>query len=62
MTCAGFDNMLLRYIDGSLRPDQRAAVDIHLIGCEECSGYFLRYCKVVSLLAEQRLRREPQTL
>ena len=62
MTCAAFDRILLRYVDGSLHPDLRAAVDIHLTGCEECSGYLWRYCKVLSLLAEQRLRREPQFL
>ena len=59
MTCAEFDSILLRYFDGSLGPDQRAAVDMHLYGCEECRGYLWRYCNVVSLLAEQRLRRKP---
>jgi len=57
MTCAEFDQMLLRYFDGTLNQDRRAAIDFHLSRCEECSGYLWRYCKVVSLLTEQGLRK-----
>lgn len=54
--------MLFGYFDGTLRLEQRVAADIHLHGCQECIGYLWRYCEVVSLLAEQGLRKEPHVL
>jgi anti-sigma factor RsiW len=37
MTCQELEPILCDFLDGSLRPDERAAVQAHLTGCAECS-------------------------
>ncbi|MEQ1886469.1 MAG: zf-HC2 domain-containing protein [Bryobacteraceae bacterium] len=37
MTCLELDELFTDYLDGALNAEQRAAVDAHLAGCEECA-------------------------
>src|ERR1700735_3215584 len=36
MTCAEFEILLCDYVDGTLRAEERTALQSHLAGCEAC--------------------------
>ena len=37
MTCAELEILLCDYVDGTLRPEERAALESHLAGCAACA-------------------------
>ena len=37
MTCAELESLICDYVDGTLRPDARSAVEEHLAGCATCA-------------------------
>ncbi len=37
MTCAEFEILLCGYVDGTLRPEEKTALEEHLSGCAACT-------------------------
>lgn len=50
MTCQELEPVLCDYVDGTLRADQRAAVEVHLSGCAECAELARDSAAVVAFL------------
>jgi anti-sigma factor RsiW len=63
VTCAALVSLLSDYIDGSLAPEPRAALEAHLAACDkchivldttQCTILLYRVCESPSLAAERR--------
>ena len=50
MTCAELEILLCDYVDGTLRPAERTALEGHLAGCSACAGLAKDVAGVTALL------------
>lgn len=48
-TCQEFVELVTRYLDDAVAPDQRALIESHLGGCEGCRNLLAQLRTVVSL-------------
>lgn len=49
MTCEEAIAFLADYLDGELRPDERARFDRHLAACEACTAYLKMYRETIRM-------------
>ena len=56
VVCRQLVELVTGYLDGALAPRDRAAVEAHLAGCDDCDGYV---AQVRRLLELTRARVEP---
>ena len=52
--CAFIDSLVTPYVDGELPPDERNAVDEHVVKCPPCRGRLLAERAVRSMIADRR--------
>lgn len=50
MECKYFKELLSAYIDGYVKPEEKALVEGHLSACEECKEYFLKLKNATEIL------------
>lgn len=62
MNCADFEVLLCDYLDGSLAPAQRQALEDHRQQCESCAGLFRDVTGAVAFLKEVRDVEPPPEL
>lgn len=62
MTCQELEPILCDYVDGTLRADQRAAVEVHLAACTECAELARDSAAVVAFLEAQPELEPPPAL
>jgi len=48
------------YLDGEVPPDLRAAMDVHLLGCQKCSAILEGTRNVIGLYGEESMFEPPQ--
>lgn len=53
LTCSRIVSIASDYLDGVLRPDERAEVDAHLEGCDACSQYLAGLRTTIEILAKR---------
>jgi anti-sigma factor RsiW len=46
------NELVTSYLDGSLDPDTRARVDVHLLECDGCANYLQRFRATVDTLGK----------
>jgi anti-sigma factor RsiW len=52
MTCHDVIDVLADYVDGALAPEDVAALERHLAGCEPCRAYLATYRRARALGAQ----------
>lgn len=60
MTCREVADTLIAYLDGSMSPDERGALEHHLSLCRVCVDYLSTYQSTVELV--KSLRDEPESI
>jgi predicted anti-sigma-YlaC factor YlaD len=61
MDCLSLVELVTDYLDGSLTPQERAAVDDHLAGCEGCGAYLEQMrttIRLTGMLSEEQIPPE----
>lgn len=53
MTCSRIVSIASDYLDGVLRPEERAEVDAHLEGCDACSQHLAQLRTTIKVLAQR---------
>lgn len=63
VVCQQLVEMVTDYLEGDLKPTERAAVEEHLAGCGHCTGYVEQVRRMLELTADLNRREEvPQDL
>ena len=62
MNCAAIESILADYLDDTLSPETRTAVDTHLAGCASCREFFAEVSAGASLLARAEKIMPPAEL
>ena len=62
MTCADLEILLCDYVDGTLRGEQKSAVEKHLAGCPACAEFAQDCGAAVSFVERVEEVRPPQEL
>src|SRR5580704_3088934 len=62
MTCAEFDILLCDYSDGTLRPEERAAVESHLAACPACAQLAADVAGVTGFIERVAILEPPSEL
>jgi len=52
MDCKELVELVTSYLDGSLDPDTRARVDVHLLECDGCANYLQQFRATVDTLGK----------
>jgi anti-sigma factor RsiW len=52
MDCNELVELVTSYLDGSLDPDTRARVDVHLLECDGCANYLQQFRATVDTLGQ----------
>jgi len=52
MDCNELVELVTSYLDGSLDPDTRARVDVHLLECDGCANYLQQFRATVDTLGK----------
>ena len=52
VVCRQLVEMVTDYLEGDLKPDERAAVEDHLAGCGHCTGYVEQVRRMLELTAD----------
>jgi anti-sigma factor RsiW len=52
IACASGVELLMEYLEGTLTPDVRAAVDAHVAGCPRCIAFIASYQETPRLVRD----------
>lgn len=62
VVCASGVELLMEYLEGSLAPDVRAALEAHVAGCARCVAFLASYQATPRILREATLAALPADL
>ena len=62
LTCAQGVELLIDYLEGTLSPEVRAAVDAHVAGCPRCVAFVEAYRDAPRLMREATAQTLPADL
>lgn len=62
VVCASGVELLMEYLEGSLAPDVRAALEAHVAGCARCMAFLASYQATPRILREATLAALPDDL
>nr|WP_231743549.1 zf-HC2 domain-containing protein [Mycobacterium sp. GA-2829] len=54
MNCNELVELVTAYLDGSLDPETRARLDLHLLECDGCTNYLQQFRATVATLGQAR--------
>ncbi len=54
MNCKEFENKILFYIEGELKPDEKKQMDLHLETCEKCRFICLKMQKTLAIIGKEK--------
>lgn len=54
MNCNELVELVTAYLDGSLDPETRARLDLHLLECDGCTNYLQQFRATVATLGQGR--------
>jgi anti-sigma factor RsiW len=57
MTCRSGVELLMEYLEGTLAPEPRAALETHVAGCPRCTAFLASYRETPRILREVTARR-----
>lgn len=62
VVCASGVELLMEYLEGSLAPDVRAALEAHVAGCPRCVAFLASYQATPRILRAATLAALPEDL
>jgi anti-sigma factor RsiW len=62
IACISGVELLMEYMEGTLAPEVRAALDAHVAGCERCVAFIESYQQTPRILRETTAREMPADL
>ena len=62
IACISGVELLMEYMEGTLAPEVRAALDAHVAGCTRCVAFIESYQQTPRLLREATAREMPADL
>ena len=60
--CMSGVELLMEYLEGTLPPDVRQALDDHVAGCERCAAFVASYVKTPQILRDATAASLPPDL
>ena len=62
VACAPGVELLMEYLEGALPPDDRAAIEAHVAGCERCKAFIASYQDTPRIVRDATVVEMPDDL
>ena len=62
VACAPGVELLMEYLEGALPPDDRAAIEAHVAGCERCKAFIASYLDTPRIVRDATVVEMPDDL
>ncbi len=62
IVCMSGVELLMEYLEGTLAPDVRAAIEAHVAGCPRCEAFVASYCETPRVVRDATRLEMPADL